>query len=135
MAFNLNKAPTFKDTYVLQLKDAITGEPLFEDDKQQVPVTITLFGKSSMRYRNAVNAMQNRELRRRAKKDSATAEQMQKESTDLLVACSATSTLELDGELVDNKAAFEKLYSNTELSWIRDQVDAALGDDSNFLAK
>ena len=135
MAFNLNKAPTFKDTYVLQLKDAITDELLFEDDKQQVPVTITLYGKSSKQYRNAVNGMQNRELRRRAKKDVASAEQMQKESTDLLVACSATSTLELDGELVDNKAAFEKLYTNTELSWIRDQVDAALGDDANFLAK
>jgi hypothetical protein len=135
MAFNLNKAPTFKDTYVLQLKDAITDELLFEDDKQEVPVTITLFGKSSKQYRNAVTAMQNRELRRKAKKDTATAEQIQKESTDLLVACSATSTLELDGEVVDNKAAFEKLYQNTELSWIRDQVDAALGDDSNFLVK
>lgn len=135
MAFNLNKAPTFTDTYVLHLKDVITGEPLFEDEAQEVPVTVTLYGKSSMRYRNAVNAMQNRELRRRAKKETATAEQMQKESTDLLVACSATSTLELDGEVVDNKAAFEKLYTNTELSWIRDQVDAALGDDANFLVK
>jgi hypothetical protein len=135
MAFNLNKAPTFKDTYVLHLKNPETDELLFEDEAQELPVTVTVYGKSSTRYRNAVAAMQNRELRRKAKKEVATAEQLLKESLDLLVACSATSTLELDGEVVDNKAAFEKLYSNTELSWVRDQVDAAIGDDSNFLVK
>lgn len=135
MAYSINNAPKFKDTYTLHLKDVLTDEPLYEDAEQTIPVTVTIYGKSSKQYRGAINAMQNRELRRRAKKETATAEQVQAEAVDLLVACSADSSLELDGELVNNKDAFKKLYSNPEFGWIRDQVDAALAEDANFLTK
>lgn len=133
MAFDLTKAAglALKDTYELQLKNPVSEELLFDDDKKAV--TITLYGKSSKQYRNAVTAMQNRELRRKLKKDSATAEQIQEESTSLLVACSATSTLEIDGVAVNDKDSFKQLYTDVRFSWIRDQVDEALGDQSNFL--
>lgn len=133
MAFDITKVSglALKDTYELQLKNPATEELLFDDEGKAV--TITLYGKSSKQYRNAVTAMQNRELRRKFKKDSATAEQIQDESTGLLVACSATSTLEIDGVAVNDKDSFKQLYTDARFSWIRDQVDEALGDQSNFL--
>lgn len=134
MAFDLTGAGlALKDTYVLELKNPVTEELLVDSDGE--PVTITLYGKSSKQYRAAITAMQNRELRRKAKKETATAEQMQDESTNLLVACSADSTLEIDGVPVNDKESFKQLYKDSSFSWIRDQVDTALGDDANFLGK
>lgn len=135
MALNLTSRPelSLKDTYVLQLLDPNTEELLFDDEGDAV--TITLYGPSSKQYRNAMTAMQNRELKRKAKKEVIKAEEFETESVGILVACSATSTLELDGSLVDNKEAFKSLYSNSSYAWIRTQVDAALGTQSNFLGQ
>lgn len=135
MAFNLNAAPelALKDTYVLHLTNPVSDEKLFDDEGNEV--TITLYGTSSKQYRNAVAAMQNRELRRKAKKETAKAEDIENESVSLLTACSVTSTLELDGEPVDNKDAFRSLYGNPAYAWIRSQVDEALGDMTNFLGQ
>ena len=134
MAFDITKVSglALKDSYELQLKNPVSDELLFDEDGK--PVTITLYGKSSKPYRNAVTAMQNRELRRMHKKDVRTAEQTLEESTSLLVACSATSTLEINGVAVNDKDTFKQLYNDPRFSWIRDQVDEAIGDQANFLA-
>lgn len=123
------------DTFTLHLKHPVTGEKLYADEKQEQAVTITIYGTSSKKYRNAVTAMQNRQLRRKAK-DKASAEDLQEEGIGLMVACSASSeNLAIDGEEVKTEAQFRKLYSDPRFSWIKDQVDEALADVSNFLGK
>lgn len=135
MAFDLTSVSglALKDTAVLHLKHPVTDELLFDGDKKEV--TVTLYGQASKQYRNAITAMQNRELRRKAKKDVATAEQIQDEATSLLVACSADSTLQLDGEAVNDKDMFKKLYTDSRFAWVREQVDAFLGETSRFLSQ
>lgn len=129
--FNLDTL-ALKDTVELQLKHPVSDEPLFADAKQEQPVTIILYGTSSKQYRNAVTAMQNRALRRGKKQ--ATVEEMREESIKLLVACTEKAVnLSYKGAPLDNAEAFRELYSDASFSWLKDQVDTALGDVSNFL--
>lgn len=124
-----------KHDYELALTHPVTGEVLHTDmDKRsdENKVVIGLHGSASKPYRDAMLAVQNRALKRKGKQ--ATPEQLRDEGTELLVACTAyTKNLTLGTEAVTTTAAFRKLYGNPDFSWIREQVDAALSDVSNFL--
>jgi hypothetical protein len=123
-----------KDTTELQLRHPVTEELLWADKEQTKPVAISLYGTSSKQYRNAITAMQNRQLRRGKQKVSA--ETLREESISLLVSCSdAGINMDYNGAALDNEDAFRALYSDPKLSWVKDQVDAALGDPANFLAQ
>lgn len=120
-----------KDTTELQLRHPVTEDLLFDGEK---PVGIELYGTASKQYRNAITAMQNRQLRRG--KQKASAELLKEESISLLVACSARGiNLEYDGKPLDNEDAFRSLYSDPRFSWVKEQVDEALGDVSRFLGQ
>lgn len=136
MSFNLASL-ALVDTFTFQLKHPADGTLLFADEAETEPLTITVYGKSSKQYRNAVTAMQNRTLRRNHKKEVPTVEALLKEGTDLLVACSASAAnLTLDDQQpINDEASFRKLYTDPRFSWVKDQADEALGDISNFLAQ
>lgn len=123
-----------KDTFPLQLRHPGDDTPLFDDEDKKKPVRIHLFGTASKEYRDAVRAMQNRQLKRGSKK--ATAAEIQEEGVQLLVAISESAeNLEVDGQKIGTPGSFRDLYENPEYSWLREQVDAAVGDISNFLAQ
>ena len=132
MAFNLSSLAA-KDSDNLQLRHPVTDELLFDDDKN--PVEIVICGTASKQYRTAVTAMQNRNIKRGKKTPSA--EVMREEGIDLLVACSikANNLVLPDGSPIDNPDAFRTLYSDPAFDWLKAQVDAGLGDVSNFLGK
>lgn len=128
-------ALALKDTFTLKLKHPVTLEPLLVDGDEDKPVAIELYGTASKQYCNAISAMQTRALRRQAKKEKPTADQIKEESISLLVACSAGSqNLSVDGvEHAGDAYSFKSLYADPRFSWIKDQVDEALGDIGNFL--
>jgi hypothetical protein len=130
--FNLDTL-SLKDTVELQLRHPVTDELLFADEAKEKPVQIVIYGTSSKQYRNAVTAMQNRQLKRKQK--TVSAEVMREESVELLVQCSEKAVnLSYKGKPVADADAFRELYSDPSFSWLKDQVDGALGDVSNFLA-
>ena len=130
--FNLDNL-SLADTTILHLKHPVSEELLYaKPDEKGGAVTITLHGTSSKEYRNAITAMQNRSLKRGKKQ--ATAEQMREEGVELLVACSAkASNFSYTGKPVMDAETFRTLYSDAKFSWLKEQVDAALGDTGNFL--
>lgn len=131
--FNISTLALSAD-YELELRDPRTDEVLYasEDKSDESKVVIGLHGTASKQYRNQITAIQQRTLKRGKK--PASPEVMREEGVELLVACSAYSkNLELDGEPVQTAAQFRKLYSDVRFSWLKDQVDGALGEVSNFL--
>jgi len=66
-----------------------------------------------------------------------TLEEKRKESIDFLVALSVTSdNLEYqDGVPVDNAEEFRKMYTDEDISWIRDQVSQFTGETTNFIKR
>lgn len=120
-------------TYTFPLKHPVEGTELYDGDK---PVTITVYGRASKQYRNYVTAMQNRELQRKRRKDNTKAEDLREEAVKLLVAVTKSMEgVEIDSKVYKTPEDFYELYSNEAFSWIKDQVDEALGDDANFLKK
>jgi hypothetical protein len=131
--FNIESL-ALKDTVNLHLKHPVTDELLYADAEETKAVQIVLYGTSSKQYRNAVSAMQSRSLKRG--KRPATLDEMREESVRLLVACSDTAiNLSYKDEVPSTAEAFRELYSDPAYSWLKDQVDAGLGDISNFLEK
>jgi hypothetical protein len=130
--FNLDQL-SLKDTVSLQLRHPVSDELLFADEAKTKPVEIELHGTSSKNYRNAITAMQNRALKRGKKQ--ASAEVMREEGIELLVACSAkANNFSYGGKPVLDEDTFRALYGDAKFSWLKEQVDAALGDNSNFLS-
>lgn len=129
MAFEITSLK-LKDTTDLLLVHPVTGEELVDDKGEKV--VITLYGTSSKEYRNAITALANRNTARKNK--VVKAEQAKLEIIELLVECTASmSGLEVQGKAPKTKDDFREIYSDDSLSWIKDQVDEAIGDRSNFL--
>jgi hypothetical protein len=129
--FDLNTL-AIKDSYELHLRDPRNDELLYADEDKTQPIKIVLHSTSSKAYRAAINAMQNRALKRGKKQ--ASAEVMREEGVELLVACTQKGVnLMLNGNALDCPEAFRSVYSDDKFSWIKDQVDSALGDVSNFI--
>lgn len=123
-----------KADYALHLRHPVSGDKLYADEEGTKAVEVLLYGTASKQYRNAVTAMQTRQLKRNQKKEKPNAEVLNEEAIELLVACSAGSNnLSMDGKPVSTQEDFRKLYADPRFSWLRSQVDEALGEVGNFL--
>ncbi len=123
-----------QESTVVKLLHPATQEVLYADKEEKKPVTITVHSTSSKAYRKAVSAMQNRTIKRGQKKP-LTAEQQREEGIELLVACCVTSdNLTYKGAAVKAESDFRALLSDDKFSWVKNQVDEALGNVENFIA-
>lgn len=133
MAFKLD-SKELNDTAVLHLKDPETGNEMYEDDAETKPLTITLYGRGSRKYRDALAEVQRTALKRGNKKPSLQ-EQMDDNAKFLATVSKSADNLELNGEALDSFDTFLALYTNPKLVWVREQADAFLQDTASFLAK
>lgn len=132
MAFN-PKSKSFEETATLNLIDPDTDQEIEVDGK---PVSITVYGKASKQHRKAVEVMLKRRDDRAKQKKKETIDTARADAIEFLVALSVSSdNLEYNDELVETAEQFTALYSDEDIYWVRDQVNAFLTDDTNFLKK
>ena len=132
MALDLN-ALALKETTEYQLRHPVTDELLFADEAKTQPVIAHLYGQASKQHRTKLNALVNRDMKRDKRK--ATAETRSEEGVEMLVACSdRIENLTYKDQAVDNPAVFKALYEDAKFSWLRGQIDNAIGSVENFLA-
>jgi len=126
---------TTKDTTAVTLYNPINSEILTNDDKSEM--TITIHGPYSKKYKSISHAQQNRRLmkaQRTGGKMNLTAEEIEASALDLLVKCVDGWKITLGGDTP--KCTESKVREVFEtLPWVREQVDAALGDAQAFLDK
>jgi hypothetical protein len=126
------KSLAIRDTFVLHLKHPVTEDNLYADEAKKQPITITLSSTASKAYRKFVNAMHERAIKRGVKKQSA--EEKRAEGVELLVAvCISSENLVYNKQPVQTEADFRALLSDDTVSWIKEQVDNALGDKELFI--
>lgn len=120
------------ESTVLHLLHPATEEKLYADKDQKEPITITVLSTASRAYRQAVNAMHNRTLKRGNKKASPDAQR--EEGIELLVSvCHSSENLVYEGRPVKTEADFRALLSDDKMSWIKTQVDECLGNVELFI--
>jgi hypothetical protein len=124
---------TVKETTVVTIIRPDTRKPALNADK--TPMTVTLHGPYSKRYRSILRAQQQK----RAMDASITGEEMSPDdletfSTELLIGCIEdwSITLEGDTKLPFSREAAESVLA--EFPWLKDQLSIALMSSSNFLA-
>lgn len=136
MTFDISTL-ALSDEATVQLRHPVTDVPLFApvkkgEDPESKPVQITVKGSASQAYRRAVDAMMKKAAKRG--KREATPDEIREQSVDFLVALSVKiDNMTFDGEEVASAEAFRKLYSDPRFDWIKEQVNAAVGDTGAFL--
>lgn len=131
MTFDISSL-AITDSTTVHLLHPATEEKLYADAEQKLPITITIASTASRQYRKAVAAMQNRRIQRGNKKE--TAERQKEEGIELLTACCISSdNLNYKGSAVKTEADFRALLSDDGMSWIKAQVDEALGNVELFI--
>jgi hypothetical protein len=93
-------------------------------------VTLTVAGALSSVYRKAESAQRDRMLKRRTM--SLTDEMLQKNQLDLISACVLEWNLHVDGRAVPCTKE-NVMQVLTSAPWLRNDLEAAMGDASRFL--
>jgi hypothetical protein len=132
---SLREIGTVKDTTVITLRhpDSRKPNPINADG---TPMTITVHGPYSARYKAALRARQQAWM---ADADRATGgltltpDEVEASTKMMLIACIEdwSITIEGDAKLPFSPEAAEQVFA--EFPWVYDQVSAAAGSVSNFL--
>lgn len=126
---------TTKETTDVVLYNPINSEILKNEDGSEM--TITVHGPYSKKYKAISHAQQNRRLQKAQRtggKLNLSAEEIEAAALDLLVKCVDDWNITLGGEQPNCTEAKVREVFET-LPWVREQVDAALGDTQAFLGK
>jgi hypothetical protein len=115
---------------VMEVVHPVEGTVLKDDNGQ--PITITLMGADSEKAKKRQRAEVNKRLKS-GRNNKITAEELEENGVNLLALCTLSwSGIKLDGQLLECTAEnAAMLYQRTP--WLREQVDAFVGDRGNFL--
>ncbi len=129
--FDLNTLELSDQAFDLRLTHPSNGLPLGTDAE---PVVISIYGTASDVYRDAVSALQLKQIKRGKKQ--ATPAETKADTVALIVACTAgCKNLKVDGKVPSSAADFTSMYNNLKFSWVLEQVAGGLTDPANFLAQ
>ena len=113
------------------VKHPISKEPLTNDDGSQMKIVV--YAPHSKEYKTELFAQTNSRIARGPDKQ-ITAEELEESVINLYGVCTKEWNITYDGkkpEFSVNKA--KEIY--TEVFWIRDQLDTALGNYLNFMTE
>jgi hypothetical protein len=124
----LDTTKAAEDGATLEVRHPATGEILTQDNGE--PITITLAGTDSDRFRKAQRANNTRRLRNPRQLDG---DDIERDGLNSLVLCTlAWSGIALDGQELDcTPANVRQVYQR--LPWLREQADRFVSDRANFL--
>lgn len=124
-----------KETTDVTLYNPVNSEILTNEDGSEM--TITVHGPYSKKYKSIAHAQQNRRLQKAQRtggKLNLSAEEIEASALDLLIKCVDGWNITLGGEQPEcSEAKVREVFE--ALPWVREQVDAALGDAQAFLGK
>jgi len=131
MLFNLSEL-ALEESAQVQLKHPATGELLFADKEKTQIVGIEIEGEASASYRAAIDARSRKYLALKGK--SMTPEDIRQNDVDLFAALSIRGiNFSYNGKELATEEDFRELYQDPKYLWVNKQIDAAIGDISNFL--
>lgn len=101
-------------------------------DEAGKPITITLIGQDSEKVKKRQRVEMNKRLKN-GRRQTMTAEELEEQGLQLLAFCTLSwSGIKLDGQDLDCNAA-NAVIVYQRLPWLKEQVDAFVGDRANFL--
>lgn len=130
---NLNTTANAEAGATMEVSHPATGAPLTQQDGS--PITVTLAGQDSDRYRAADRRIANKRLAASSngQRLKLTAEGIEADSLQRLVACTVGwNGVQWGGEPKDCTPENAR-EAYTRLPWLREQAEAFIADRANFL--
>lgn len=130
-SFNLSSLK-FAEEATVELTHPVDGTVLHGDDGE--PLTVTVYGKYSDVYRKLTRRQKDEALARAQKnnRQKITSAQLEEKEIETLVACVKDWNLTDGGTpLACEPGNIESVLE--EYPWIKDQIDAAVHDEKNFM--
>lgn len=133
MGFDLSNAKSYAQSVTEREDKGVTVHlrdekraPMYDGDQ---PVTITVAGTYSKRYRRAMEALQDRRMRSPATADRESA---RRDALDVIAACVISWSGFYDGDKPAecNKPNAVKVLEHAD--WWREQIEAAMEDHAGF---
>lgn len=119
----------------MELMHPVDNEVMLQDNKS--PITIKLVGTDSKAYRNKNRDFQRKRIAKMTKSRTKTIDYTvsDEDACELLAECTiGWSGIVVEGKPLEfSKENAEILYM--QFNWIREQVDAFIGDRANFFPK
>ena len=133
---SLRSVGAVKDTTTVTLYHPATNEDLKNADKS--PMTITLHGPYSQRYKSVLREQQQRRSQalppsQAARPPALTADELDAYSRELLEQCIEDWKITLEGDDVLPFTPENVQLVLDEFPYVRDQISAAMGDVAGFL--
>ena len=120
------------DEIVVVIKHPATGEPLKNDDKSDM--TITIYAPHSKEYKKVLHEQTNKRLKKMQSKGSKdiTAEEIEESTLEALAKTTKEWNITYGGELpkltvTKAKEVYEDVF------WIRSQIEGAVEDSLDFM--
>ena len=131
MSFDISTLAASETTEV-PLCNPNTGEPLLNEEKKAV--TITVYGPGSKAYAKAITSVENRTMDKfkRRGKSSVTPDEKLLNTAEFLSSCTV-SLNNFDYKGGTDAKAIKDMYSDRTMGWLSEQVDKTMGDWSNFM--
>ncbi len=126
----------FSDQIDLPIRSPLDDEPLAHDDGKVVSVTIK--SSQSKEYQTAKNAILNKRLRKKGKKDIMSAEEIDT-GTSIMLAAVTVSYNNFEGvdfgvgEMIVKDCVDH--YDEPKLRWFRDQIEEGVAANELFMQK
>jgi len=132
----LRDVGTVKDTTVITLYHPASGKDLLNADGS--PMTVTVHGPYSERYKSIMRAQQQRRMTDTARVAGRGAVEMSPEELEAFSHEMVTRSVETWNITLDGDAPLPFSIENVEsvfkeFPWVRDQIMSATGNVSNFL--
>lgn len=130
---SLREVGTVKETTIVTLYHPATRKPLLNAD--QSPMTVTIHGPYSERYKTVLREQQQRRMADMAQGDvlNMTPEEVEEFAQELLLRCVEAWDLTLEGDEKLPFSADAVASVMSEFPWVRDQVNIAMGNVAGFL--
>lgn len=120
------------DEIVVVIKHPATGEPLKNDDKSEM--TITIYAPHSKEYKKVLHEQTNKRLKKMQSKGNKdiTAEEIEESTLEALAKTTKEWNITYGGELpkltvTKAKEVYEDVF------WIRSQIEGAVEDSLDFM--
>lgn len=136
MALKLSSLKASESSIVV-LKHPVTGEDLVDDKGGEVAVEV--FGKASKVHQDYMNsvlkkAIEKNKVANKVKQQDITVEKIKDDEIGFLVAMTKrfVNLVDDDGKEINTPESIKAIYENTDYYFVKEQVNAALENDSNF---
>lgn len=130
---DLSNLAISQDGFKVFLTHPVTGEFLFCDSKEPKQMYIEIRSQDSEEFRRATSKMLRKSQNDKGRVKEIDLDVTWRDSAELLSSITTGCYLFIDGKVIKDAANISDVYCDNRFKWIKEQVERASAERSNFI--